>query len=242
MGLPSVLIVDENASRRSDTHGLLSGLGFPVAGEASGAQALVLARGLRPGVVLIAAHETNGVWVTARAVAEARIAAVVAVAPDALGEAARTAPESGAHGFVSYPLRATDVLAALRIADARFRETLALEGEVRGLNAQMEARRMLGRAKAILMERHQLTEREAFHRIQNQSAVLNRPTQEIARAIITAHELGPPPTSGNTSAEPRQPWDPSREGGTRKRLNSRNVSNSPSSRETIAEESEHDQD
>ena len=48
----------------------------------------------------------------------------------------------------------------------------------------------MGRAKALLMERYNLTEREAFHRIQSQSQTLQKPPQDIARAIITASEIG----------------------------------------------------
>jgi len=53
----------------------------------------------------------------------------------------------------------------------------------------MEARKLVGRAKAILMERFSLQERDAFRRIQAQSAALNKPVHEIARAIITAHDV-----------------------------------------------------
>jgi len=54
----------------------------------------------------------------------------------------------------------------------------------------MEARKVVGRAKALLMERYNLTEREAFHRIQSKSQMLQKPPHEIAQAIITANELG----------------------------------------------------
>jgi len=70
-----------------------------------------------------------------------------------------------------------------------YKEKISLEEEVRGLNEKMEARKLVGRAKAILMERQGLSEREAFRRIQTQSVMQNRPAQEIARAIITASDI-----------------------------------------------------
>ncbi len=75
------------------------------------------------------------------------------------------------------------------IARARFHEMVALEAAVRSLNERLEARKLVGRAKAILMERHGLAEREAFRRIQAQSLALGKPVHEIARAIITASEI-----------------------------------------------------
>jgi response regulator NasT len=95
----------------------------------------------------------------------------------------------GAMGFLSKPLRPTDLRAAIPIAVSRFRERIALEEEVQNLSERMEARKLVGRAKAILMERHGLSEREAFRRIQGQGQLLNKPVHEIARAIITASEL-----------------------------------------------------
>ena len=61
-----------------------------------------------------------------------------------------------------------------------------LETEVKSLNERIEARKLVGRAKAILMEKHGLTEREAFYRIQTQSTALNKQAHEIARAIDVA--------------------------------------------------------
>jgi len=65
----------------------------------------------------------------------------------------------------------------------------ALEGELEGLQEQIETRRMVGKAKAILMERHSIAEREAFRRLQAQSLTLGKSLREIAEAIILTEEL-----------------------------------------------------
>ena len=72
---------------------------------------------------------------------------------------------------------------------ARWQQLKDLDSEVKSLNERMEARKIIGRAKAILMERLQLPERDAFKRIQAQSAAMNKPVHEIARAIIMAHDI-----------------------------------------------------
>lgn len=166
-------------------------IGHTVAGEAdSGSQALTLARNLRPDLVLldIVLPHLSGIEV-ARTLALERIAPVVIFTGGAGSELAAQAYSVGVMGFLSKPLRVADLGPIISIAIARFAEMMALEGEVRSLNARMEARRLVGRAKAILMEKQNLAERDAFRRIQAQSLALGKPVHEIAQAIITASEL-----------------------------------------------------
>ena len=100
------------------------------------------------------------------------------------------ADAAGVLAYLRKPFRTEELGPAIAIALGRYRERQALETDVEDLKEKMEARKVVGRAKAILMERHQLTEREAFYRIQAQSQSLQKPASEIARAIITASELG----------------------------------------------------
>lgn len=236
----SVLIVDDDALVRMDLRALVTRIGHTVAGEAeSGGQALALTRSLKPDVVLldIVLPNLSGLDV-ARTLADERLAPVVLFSGVADPEIAARAFDCGAMGFLSKPLRESDLGPTLSIAAARFRERVALEEEIRGLNERMEARKLVGRAKAILMERQGLTEREAFRRIQTQSVTLNRPAHEIARAIITASELAGQPTAGGklgagTAARPR----PDRGGEPRPAPGV-----SPKSTPTLTETSSDDQD
>ena len=188
----NVLIADDEAGARQDLRHLLSEAGHNVIGEArDGEQALVLARMLRPDAVIldIVLPRLSGADV-ARTLAGERIAPVVllsgqAARPEVVAEAA----EAGALALLAKPLRREEIIGAIGIARARFGELVALEAEIRSLGERMEARRLVGRAKAILMEQHGLAEREAFRRIQAQSLTLGRPVHEIARAIITASEV-----------------------------------------------------
>jgi response regulator NasT len=87
------------------------------------------------------------------------------------------------------PFRKQELQPAIEIALARYRELAALEGELDALQEQMEARKIVGRAKAILMDRNGLSEREAFRRLQAQSLALNKSLREIADAIILTDEM-----------------------------------------------------
>ena len=187
----NILIVDDDPIVRLDLKTQVKAIGYTVAGEAdSGSQALTLARNLRPDVVLldIVLPHISGIEV-ARTLAQERIAPVVIFTGSPSSELAAQAYSAGVMGFLSKPLRGSDLGPMLSIAIARFAEMMALENEVRSLNARMEARRLVGRAKAILMEKQGLAERDAFRRIQAQSLALGKPVHEIAQAIITASEL-----------------------------------------------------
>jgi response regulator NasT len=187
----SVLIVDGDPIARMDLRSLVTRLGHRVVGEAeTGGQALTLARGLRPDVILIdAAMPALSGLDLARAVSAERLAAVLLLASATERAAVLESDSVAVMACLSKPVRDADLCLALPVAAARFQERVALEEEVKSLNERIEARKLVGRAKAILMEKHGLPEREAFRRIQAQSAALNKPVHEIARAIITASEI-----------------------------------------------------
>lgn len=187
----NLLIADPEPRARLDLKILLTQLGYEVVGEAqNGEQALAMTRSLHPDVVILDAvmPRLGGVDV-ARALLPERLAPVVVVSAHAPREVIGKATEAGVLGFLTKPLRRDDLGPVIEIARARFDELVALENEIRSLNERMEARKLVGRAKAILMERHGLQERDAFRRIQAQSVALGKPVHEIARAIITASEV-----------------------------------------------------
>ena len=72
---------------------------------------------------------------------------------------------------------------------ARYRELMALRQEVGDLKKSLTQRKIIERAKGILMDTHHLQEGEAFRRLQMMSQRENRPMVEIAQAVITAHAL-----------------------------------------------------
>ena len=187
----SVLIVDDDPIVRMDIRTLVSSLGHRVLGEAdNGGQAISLARALKPEVVLldVILPSLSGLEV-AKALNGERLAAVILFSGSSDPLLVEEMELCGAMGFVSKPLREVDLRVAIPLAVARYQEKIALEDEVKNLTERMEARKLVGRAKAILMELHGLTEREAFRRIQSQSLTLQKPVHEIARAIITASEI-----------------------------------------------------
>lgn len=187
----NILLIEGDSEARIELRAALRALGHSLIGEAdTGNQGLSLARNLRPDLVLVnaALSGVSGLDVS-RLLVEESVAPTLILADPDTGDDPRDLVESGAMGYLTKPARDTDLGPVIQLAIARWRQIVDLQSEVRALNERMEARRLVGRAKAILMERNNLPEREAFRRIQAQSVALGRPVHEIAKAIITASEI-----------------------------------------------------
>lgn len=187
-----VVIADDDPLIRLDLCHALRGLGMQVLGEAGdGRQALSLARSLRPDLLILDVMMPQMDGLEAAWVARAeQLGAVILLTGYAEDDMIARADAAGVLAYLKKPLRTDELGPAIAISLGRYRERQALESDVEDLKEKMEARKVVGRAKAILMERHQLTEREAFYRIQAQSQTLQKPASDIARAIITASEMG----------------------------------------------------
>ena len=187
-----VVIADDDPLIRLDLRHALHGLGMQVLGEAEdGRQALSLARTLRPDLLILDVMMPQMDGLEAARVARAeQLGAVMLLTGYAEEDMIARADAAGVLAYLKKPFRTDELGPAIAISLGRYRERQALEFDVEDLREKMEARKVVGRAKAILMERHQLTEREAFYRIQAQSQTLQKPASEIARAIITASEMG----------------------------------------------------
>ena len=187
-----VVIADDDPLIRLDLRHALADLGMHVLGEAEdGRQAVSLARALRPDLLILDIMMPQMDGLDAARVARAEhLGAVILLTGYAEDDMIAQADAAGVVAYLRKPFRAEELGPAIAISLGRYRERQALETDVEDLKEKMEARKVVGRAKAILMERHQLTEREAFYRIQAQSQTLQKPASEIARAIITASEMG----------------------------------------------------
>ena len=187
-----VIVADDESIICMDLREMLGNLGYLVVGEAGDGQSAVnLARELRPDVVLmdIKMPGTDGIE-AASTLTEERIAPVVLLTAFSQRDLVERAKEAGVVGYLVKPVQEADLTPAIEIALARFVEFRELEHEVDDLQDQLETRKLVDRAKGILMDTQGLTEAAAFRRIQKMSMNTRKSMKEIAQAIILTHEIG----------------------------------------------------
>jgi len=186
-----VVIADDESIIRMDLKALLEEMGHIVIGEAAdGQRALELTRSLKPDVVImdIKMPVMDGLD-AAKIIAEEKIAPVVLLTAYSQKDLIERAKEAGVFAYLVKPFQESDLLPAIEIAISRYLEQQDLESTVGDLEQKLETRKIVDRAKGILMDRYKLTEADAFRRIQQQSMNQRRSMKEIAEAIIIANEI-----------------------------------------------------
>ena len=185
-----LIIADDESLIRMDLREMLAQLGYLVVGEAGDGQSAVnLARELRPDAVImdIKMPDLDGIE-AARLLTQERVAPVLLLTAYSDTELIARAREAGVAGYLVKPFRESDLAPAIEIAMARFAEFRELEKEVGDLQETLETRKLVDRAKGILMDTQSLSEAEAFRRIQKMSMNTRKAMKEVAEAIILAHE------------------------------------------------------
>ena len=186
-----VLIADDESLILMDLREMLTNLGYLVVGEASdGRSAVNMARELRPDIVImdIKMPDMDGID-AAKILTEEKIAPVLLLTAYSQEDLVERAKEAGVVGYLMKPFHESNLAPAIEVTLSRFAEFRALEKEVEDLKEALETRKLVDRAKGILMDTQGLTEQEAFRRIQKMSMNTRRPMKEIAEAIILAHEV-----------------------------------------------------
>jgi response regulator NasT len=96
----------------------------------------------------------------------------------------RRAAEAGVYGYLAKPFREEDLLPAIATARARFDQLAAVRDEAESLSEALAARKLIERAKGLLMESQGLNEQDAFVRLRRASQTSGRPMRVIAEAVI----------------------------------------------------------
>ena len=186
-----IIIADDESLIRLDLREMLTHLGYEVIGEAGdGRTAVDLAKRLHPDLLImdIRMPELDGIS-AAEELTRERIAPVVLVTAYSDQDLVERAREAGVVGYVVKPFREAELMPVIELSRARFEEFRTLEREVGGLKDALESRKVVERAKGVLMETHGMRESEAFHRIRKTSMDARKSMKEVAEAILLAHEM-----------------------------------------------------
>jgi len=191
MGKLRILVADDESVIRMDVREMLTESGYEIAAEAAtGDEAVAKARSERPdlAIVDIKMPGLDGIE-AARVMIEEEICPVVLLTAYGQPELVERAREAGVFGYVTKPFEERDLLPAIEIARSRYEEVMALKEQIGDLREAIETRKLIERAKGILMDTHGLKEQEAHKRIQQESMNRRKSMREIAEAIILASDL-----------------------------------------------------
>lgn len=186
-----IVIADDESIIRLDLKKMLEEMGHTVVGEASdGQKAIDLTRALKPDVVIldIKMPVMDGLD-AAKIISDEKLAPVMLLTAFSQVDLINRAKEAGVFAYLVKPFKESDIIPAIEIAITRYLEMQGLESQVGDLQQKIDTRKVVDRAKGILMDKYSLKENEAFRRIQQQSMNTRKSMREIAEAIVIAHEV-----------------------------------------------------
>ena len=186
-----ILVAEDETIIRLDLRDMLERAGFTVCAEArDGLEAVDLARGERPDVAImdVKMPRLDGIDAARRILDERPIPIVMLTAYDEQDLVSR-AVEAGVFGYLVKPFREADLLPAIATARARHEELAALREEAESLAEALAARKVIERAKGLLMTKEGITEQQAFERLRRASQVSGRPLRVIAEAVLATLDV-----------------------------------------------------
>lgn len=179
-----IVIADDETLIRRDLAELLVDLGYLVVGEAKNGKAAIEQIAMqRPDVVVldIVMPGMDGIEVAREVASEYPVIMLTAhSSPDVV----RAARDAGVMAYLTKPFREKDIGPAIELAVTHFVRVSHLSEKVRSLKEQLETRRLVDRAKALLVASDSLSEAEAYRQIQRLSMERNLPMRRIAEGII----------------------------------------------------------
>ncbi len=196
----TILIAEDEHLLAANLTQNLSSLGFEIIGPAAtGVQAVELAKQHNPQMALldIRMPEKNGLEAAGVLFCQMGIPVVIISAfsdPDYLHEGARI----GVFGYLLKPVQLDDLRVSITVAWSRYRQHTQLREEVATLKVTLEERKIIERAKGLIMQRLGLSEEAAMKRLQKQARDSRRKLADLARAILETSDLFetnlPPPS------------------------------------------------
>jgi two-component system, response regulator PdtaR len=181
-----VLIAEDEAIIRLDLREILEEEGYDVVAEtARGDEAVALTRELRPDLAIldIKMPGLDGLE-AAKVITGEQLAGVLMLTAFSQRDFVEQARDAGALAYLVKPFQKSDLVPAMELAVARHRELVALSSEVRGLEDRLEARKVIDRAKGVLMDDHGMKEADAFSFIQKTAMNERSRMRDVAERVV----------------------------------------------------------
>ncbi len=185
-----IVLADDEALIRLDLREMLTEAGHEIVGEAAdGQEAVRLAQELRPDIVImdVKMPVMDGL-AAAQQITEAEIAPVLLLTAYSQQDIVARATEAGVIAYLVKPVREQQLFPAVEVAVSRFRAWQELGRELDELKESLATRKLVDRAKGILMAAHHMTEQEAYRKMQQFSMAKRISLKKLAEEIIAADE------------------------------------------------------
>ncbi|MFC4077637.1 ANTAR domain-containing response regulator [Salinithrix halophila] len=186
MNKPRILLAEDESILRMDLREMLKESGYVVAGEAGdGDKALELAHTIRPDLVImdIKMPKMNGLK-AARIISRSLGIPVLLLTAYSQKDFIEEAKQSFVTGYLVKPIRKSQLIPAVEVSLGQARRIHDLQGEISGLEAKLETRKRVERAKGKLMEQNGWSEEEAYHALRCESMEKRVPIEELSRRIL----------------------------------------------------------
>lgn len=185
-----ILLADDEALIRLDLREMLTEAGHEIVGEAAnGQEAVQLAQELHPDIVIMDVKMPVMDGLTAaQQITEAEIAPVLLLTAYSQQDIVARATEAGVIAYLVKPVREQQLFPAIEVAVSRFRAWQELGRELDELKESLATRKLVDRAKGILMTAHKMTEQEAYRKMQQFSMAKRISLKKLAEEIIAADE------------------------------------------------------
>ena len=180
-----ILVAEDEAIIRLDLVEMLVEAGYVVVAQATnGVEAIALAEEHKPDLAILDVKmpELDGISAAEKIIEIAPVLMLTAFSQKDLVERAR---DAGAMAYVVKPFSISDLVPAIEIAVSRHRQLVALQQEVGDLHERLETRKVIDRAKGILMATLKLSEPEAFSWIQRTAMDRRMSMKAVALAVIS---------------------------------------------------------
>lgn len=183
-----IIIADDETLIRLDLREMLTEAGHTVLGEAADGEAAVkLAQQTRPDLVIMDVKMPGMDGITAAGIITGqRLAPVLLLTAYSQRDMVEKANDSGVMAYLVKPIREEQLFASMQVAIARFKEYRQMDDELAELRDSLETRKLLDRAKGILMAAHDFTEEEAYSKMRQYSMNRRISLKELAEAVIAS--------------------------------------------------------
>lgn len=186
-----VIIAEDNSKTRLFLKNQLELLGYNVIGAVTnGKDAVELAAETDPVLVILDVKmpKMDGIEAAKEITSKGPIP-IILITGLSSDEMASKAIEAGVFAYLVKPVTKKQLEPAIKLAMARYTEFTSLKTEVDDLKDAIETRKLVERAKGILMKRCNISEEDAFKLLQAHSQKENKKMREIAENIISASKL-----------------------------------------------------